>query len=187
MIGYLLIEQLFHLFNIPIEGVQVNSVSSVIDIIAQTQQTLALEGNKIFNFIAFGFAVAATETIIFHLRIFEYIDDFAKTRIRKQLNRFIAVALIIASLFMLFHITAKGIDNNFALAVVFLFSLITSTLVYIEKQGLAAILFHIISNSVALALAFAWITQSGVILFVIGTPLAIILILNQFKISRIGG
>src|SRR3990167_4611382 len=56
--------------------------------------------------------------------------------------------------FMFYHLSAKGLNNTPALISVFVFGFVSLAVVKIEKQGLGAVLMHIINNSVAILLVF---------------------------------
>jgi hypothetical protein len=77
-----------------------------------------------------------------------------KIDLNKSSISLILLFVIISSAFLLFHSQVRGIENESALILVFLMAMISCILVFLFKEGRAAIMFHIISNSIGL-LAFS--------------------------------
>lgn len=168
-------------------GVQITGVNSVLDVLAQTQQTLALEGYLPLTFIAFGFIVSIIET--WHLgQLWESLTDNL-TKIKPGFNlRTILAIFLISSWFVIYHLTAKGVDNNSALFLVFLFAIISFVLIIIEKQILSAILLHIIANTTALAVKYGLVVGFVSSLAVgIGILISLNLLTRGFKFITMEG
>jgi hypothetical protein len=144
----------------------ITGINSILQVLAQTQQTLALEGFVPLTFLAFGILVPIVETWLL-VSLFELSTDRLKETTKLTLKVF-ATILFLSALFVFFHLTAKGIASDIPLFMVFLFGIITFGLVMIERQGLAAILFHIIANTVALAIKFGMIPSLITVLVVVG-------------------
>lgn len=110
----------------------------------------ALVGNLPINFGTFGWIIPFIETIWLAI-FFEFVLD--RTKIEPRFNNSILYVIIalITSVFTTLHFSVLGVTNGIALANVALFTVITLILIIVEKQMLAAILFHVIANSFALA------------------------------------
>ena len=165
------------------QSVSLPTLYSVVGLYSQT--TLAFTGNLIFYFIAFGFLIPLIETrswIVF----FEFLVDMFKLRIDLKSFKIWSIIIIGGILFYIFHLTAKGISNDAALAVVFVFMVVTYVIVIIEKQSLDALLMHVFANSIALAFTYNLVPQLGTILWIIG-GISVALIASQkiFKLDII--
>jgi membrane protease YdiL (CAAX protease family) len=63
--------------------------------------------------------------------------------------RYLAIIFFVSIIFMAFHISAKGLTNNPALIMTFLFGAVSGILVLMRGQLLEAICLHIITNTVS--------------------------------------
>lgn len=125
------------------------NIGGLIGLLAASTPVLA--ESKILNFITFGFPVAFVETAFF-IRLF----DFFASRLKIPLNRESilnpkALALIgVLSLgFLLYHLEAKGIENNSGLLLVFIMMFISLIMALYYGEGKQAVLFHIFLNTLA--------------------------------------
>lgn len=112
---------------------------------------LALSESKFANFITFGIVIAYTETVLW-ARLYEFFSDYFNTRINKQsLLRLgnIMLIVLLSFVFMVFHITAKGISNTVVLLIVFSMMVISLIMVSIYEEMRPAIILHILANSIA--------------------------------------
>ena len=113
--------------------------------------TPALAASKVANLLTFGIAVAYIETQLW-ARALEFIADFLGIRInRENMKSFGLIVLIslFALAFLMFHLTAKGITNAPALAVVFIMMFISLMMVAYFEETRQACALHIIANLTA--------------------------------------
>ena len=111
--------------------------------------TPALAQSKILNVITFGVFIAFTETQLW-ARLYDFFAN--KVRIGKtELTNFIAWAFILAFsfVFLMFHVTSKGITNNASLLTVFLMMIASYILMFIYRETKQAVFLHIIANVIA--------------------------------------
>ena len=133
-----------------IDPAQAN-ISSVIKLMGAT--TPALANSKIANWLTFGFAVAYIETQLWS-RAMEFIADILGIDISGRSARMIFSALmvlivILALVFVFFHLTAKGITNAPSLAIVFIMMAISLIMVAIFQETRQGVYMHIWANTVA--------------------------------------
>lgn len=161
------------------------TLNSVLDVLVETQQTLALEGYIPLQFVAFGFFVCIVETGMLG-NLLELFKDRFKVNINQTNFKTISLFVALSIIFVIFHLSAKGINNFPALWMVFLFGMITFVLYRIEGQLMAAILFHIIVNSIALALKFNLVPAFGMAAVYVGIGLlAFFIITKRFDIRKL--
>ena len=127
------------------------NIASVLGLMGAT--TPALATSKIANLLTFGVAVAYIETTLW-ARAMEFIADIFKIDISKRSVRMIFSALmvlivILALVFVFFHLTAKGLTNAPALVVVFIMMTISLIMVSIFQETRQAVFLHIWANTVA--------------------------------------
>lgn len=126
-----------------------NTFSMVARTMATTTPILA--GSLILTIVGWGLLAALIETDFFFGKLTEWLCDSFGIEIKFNLASIKAWILIIAMsfIFALFHIQVKGVTNNQALLLTFLFAVISMWIVMKTKETKAAIMFHIISNSIA--------------------------------------
>ncbi len=138
-------------------------------IIAQTQSifhllatsTPILKGSKFLTLIGWGVLVPIIETSFFNGRLLEGFATYSESVVGKKvsLEKFsvplVIVTFVVAGMFTLFHITAKGLES-IPLLITFLFSVISSILVIRHRELRGAILMHIVTNSAAVAVSLGW-------------------------------
>lgn len=127
------------------------TINAVIGLMGAT--TPALATSKIANLLTFGIAIAYIETQLW-ARAFEFFADFFRLDISKRSVKVIFSALMIliitlAFIFVLFHLTAKGITNVPALVIVFLMMIISLIMVAWFEETRQAVYLHIWANTVA--------------------------------------
>jgi hypothetical protein len=129
-------------------------VPGINKLVALLQSTTpVLSTNPQINFIIFGFAVPIIESMFFFGVLADLGSDFLNTKIsRENLFRFKTWILIflISLIFMLFHLTSKGITAYATLGLVFFMAVISMILVYWFESYEAAVYFHIIANTITL-------------------------------------
>lgn len=125
---------------------------SVLKTMAATTPILA--GSLILTFIGWAIIVPVIETNAFFGMLFEFINDRFNININRLNAAVLIVMIVIAFGFALFHATAKGIVNNAALSLTFIFALISMYIVLKEKQTQTAVMFHTLANSFAVLAVF---------------------------------
>jgi len=75
--------------------------------------------------------------------------DLSKRSARIIFSALMLLIIILAFVFVLFHLTAKGLTNTPALIVVFIMMLISLIMIVIFGETRQAIYMHIIANTVA--------------------------------------
>jgi hypothetical protein len=124
--------------------------------------TPILQGSKALTLIGWGILVPIIETSFFNGRLLEGLSAYAeditghKVSVYNFSAALIVVMFVVAALFTLFHITAKGVES-IPLIITFIFSFISSILVVRHRELRGAILMHIATNSAAVASSFGWL------------------------------
>lgn len=111
--------------------------------------TPALAQSRILNFITFAFPVAFVETQLW-ARLMDYFGNRLKIG-KTELMNFVAWAFILSLsfVFMIFHITSRGLSNNAGLLDVFLLMVTSYVLMFIFKETKQALFLHIFANLIA--------------------------------------
>ena len=121
--------------------------------------TPVLQGNKFLTIMGWGVLIPIIETVFFNGTLFEGLASIAKKRfggdfsLKKFNGRTVMVILVIATLFTLFHLTAKNLQST-ALVITFIFSIISSILVVRNQHLREAIGIHICINTMAVMSSF---------------------------------
>lgn len=137
----------------------VGGTESVFHLLATS--TPILKGSKFLTFIGWGIIVPFIETSFWNGRLLEGLSTYAEKVMGRKvsLERFsiplVIVTFIVAALFTLFHITAKGL-SSVPLLITFIFSIISTILVIRHRELKGAIFMHIITNSAAVASTMGW-------------------------------
>lgn len=129
---------------------------SIIDVLSA--QTPVLAGNKILTFIAWGLVIPIIETVFFfgvlyeglatHIGKFMRVGELPTTF--KPVNLYYwFLILFISIIFTAYHFQARGLTDSTGLFVTFLFAAVSLVVVSFFGQTREAIMFHIISNAVA--------------------------------------
>lgn len=124
--------------------------------------TPILQGNKILTLIGWGVLIPIIETSFFNGRLLEGLSTYGESVIGKKISltkpsiELGMVIFVVASIFTLFHITAKALDPT-SLIITFIFSVISSLMVLRHKDLRGSIIMHIIVNSAAVLAGFGWI------------------------------
>jgi hypothetical protein len=125
----------------------------VFSMVARTMAaaTPAMAGSFILTFISWAVIAAIVETDFFFGKLLEWCHDAFKLPVEFNLVKLKAWIVIIALsfVFALFHISVKGVSNNQSLLLTFWFAVISMWLVLRVKETKAAIMFHMLSNGVA--------------------------------------
>jgi len=152
-----------------------------------------LSGNIIFLTIIFGLLIAILETQALFVRPLEFLlKHLFKVNpqtitLNNNFSSFIGLSLILSALFTIGHLTAKaalGLQAiQPALLTVLLFSGITVYLIFIERAATAALLLHIIANSVAIIVGLGTLTPILGLTISIGTAWIVIQILQNRRFA----
>jgi len=116
--------------------------------------TPVLSGSAIFTILGWGFVVAVIETSLFFGRFYQGAANYYSKQFGEKINIFkfskgaVLIWLVIASIFTLFHMQAKGI-KSILLLITFLFAMIQLYLVHKYKHLREAIFMHIIINTLS--------------------------------------
>lgn len=116
--------------------------------------TPILRGSKILTLLGWGLVIPIVESAFFFGTLFEGLAEWGGKIIGHPIDiktyniKSILLIGVIASLFALFHITAKGLAN-IPLMITFVFAVISCVLVIKDQEVYSAIWLHIISNTVA--------------------------------------
>lgn len=115
----------------------------------------AFSNSIIVNWITVSFAIGYTETQLF-ARLMEFIADRLKIPINRRsrmLTAFVILIVALSILFLVFHITAKGVEAVASLVVVgIMMGLSLFMVAYYDGETRQAVWMHIIANGVAGAL-----------------------------------
>ena len=116
----------------------------------------AFSNSVIVNWITISFAIGYAETQLWG-RLLEFLAD----RFNIQINRknitligFVVLVILLAILFVIFHLTSKGVEAVSSLVIVFIMMAISLFLVaYYNGETRQAVWLHVIANGAAGALA----------------------------------
>jgi hypothetical protein len=116
--------------------------------------TPVLFGSPFLKLITWGNIISKVETILFFTVLLSLILTVTKYSINSDFKQgktwliMLAISLVytLGWVFMVFHSEAKGILNNSALIVTFIFGVISLILIFWRKCALSAIVLHIITN-----------------------------------------
>lgn len=108
--------------------------------------------SPLINFLTFGVVIAYIETYALFVVGYDLLGSMFSVPINKK-NLFnpklIGIIVGISLLFLFLHITAKGIENEAALILVFLMALISLVVTTWFEDARPAIIIHILANSIA--------------------------------------
>jgi hypothetical protein len=108
--------------------------------------------SAIVNWITISFVIGYAETQLW-ARLLEFLSDRFNIKIdrnNKMALGFIILVILLSIMFLIFHLTAKGVGATSSLIIVFIMMAISLFLVaYNNGETRQAIWFHIIANGVA--------------------------------------
>lgn len=119
------------------------------------------EQSEVLKYVGFGILIPVVETHFFNGTLLEGLSTYAekitgrRVSFDKYSGTLFLVVLVVATLFTLFHLTAKGIET-IPLLITFIFSVVSSVLVIRHKQVKGAVLIHVIVNSMAVFSMWGW-------------------------------
>ena len=127
--------------------------------------------SAILNYISFSFLIAYVETMAFFIIALDLFASMFKVQINKQ-NLFnpklILITLGLSLAFMLYHVQAKGIENESILILVFFMAVISLFTIIWTQDARPSILIHVISNSIASATIFGVVSPLAICLPLMG-------------------
>lgn len=141
-------------------GSIVEQTQSIFHLLATS--TPILKGSKILTIIGWGVLIPIIETQFFNGRLLEGLATYAeniygqKIPVNKFSSKLFMVMIVVAALFTIFHITAKGLAS-IPLLITFIFSIISSILVVRHQETKGAIFMHIITNTMAVLSSFGYV------------------------------
>jgi hypothetical protein len=112
-----------------------------------TQEQPIFANSILLTYIQYGIIIAVLETR-YLVRLFEAITTIASISIDRFSVKLGAVYIFIAGAFVWFHANVKGIEDNTALIMTFIFALITLELARRYREMEAATTLHILNNVV---------------------------------------
>ena len=116
----------------------------------------ALQGSQTIKFIVYGFFIPYVETISF-LRITEFVMDFTHTKFGNWKDISMQSTFVfIAAIFALFHLSVGLIKGPGMLILAWVFMLVSLNLAAWRKQGLEAVLMHVVNNTFVFAVAMSF-------------------------------
>lgn len=122
--------------------------------------TPILYGSKYLRLVVWGILIPIIETRFFFRTLLQWGIQAAGAKFPKSAfsKNGLMVCGFFGAAFAIFHIVAKGITNNLALTVTFVFGALSAGLVIHYREYLIAIFLHLITNTIAtmqsLALGF---------------------------------
>lgn len=127
------------------------NLSAVVRLMGAT--TPALASSRVANLLTFGVAIPFVETQLW-ARLMEFASDLlgieiSKKQVYRVFSALMVLIVILAMLFLFFHLTAKGITNTASLAVVFIMMMVSLIMVAIFEETRQAVFMHIWANTAA--------------------------------------
>lgn len=119
------------------------------------QYSPILAENLLLVFLSWGTIIPIVESFSFFQVLLEFLCDYVFKTKRISIYSFKSwlAVLFVAGVFTFFHITAKGLENDPAFVMTFLFAVISGALVLYTGQSFEAIILHIVNNSAALLIS----------------------------------
>ena len=124
------------------------TLASVLTLMGAT--TPALANSKWANWFTFSLAVPYAETQLW-ARMTEFFADVFHINITsRRIGGGLLVLLLVMSIgFAIFHLTAKGVTNAPALAIVAIMMLISLIIIIWQQETRAAVYMHMVANGIA--------------------------------------
>ena len=187
ILGYLAVLGISSIF---IQGTNALQLNSVVQLMSEALPILA--GSVVLTMLVFVFLIPFVESNFFFIGGLDWIKTRMKVGSLSLSNpKAWAVIILISIGFALFHLTAKAglgaVGFNESLIITFVFALISGILVFVEGQGLAAIIMHVIANGVSMVQKFNIITIVNPLLIGIGLGALAIFLMQRFNINLTRG
>lgn len=134
-----------------------STINSVLGLLSTT--TPILQGSKVFTLIGWGIIIPFVETLFFFGPFTEALADRFRVSLRFDLKNIKTWLLFIfvAFIFMFFHLTAKGVTDNITLALTTAFGTMSLWLAAYFRELKSPIMFHMILNTIAIAITLGYI------------------------------
>lgn len=129
------------------------SIGAVIGLMGAA--TPALASSKIANWLTFSLAVPFVETHLWG-RSLEFFSNLFNIPLNSKSFRkikFLLLMTVLSLMFVVFHLTAKGINAYSSLTIVFIMMAISLVMIVWKEETRSAIFMHIFANGVASYLA----------------------------------
>ena len=114
----------------------------------------AFSNSAILNWITISFAIGYAETQLW-ARLLEFLSDRFGIEINKKnmtLIGFIALVFLLSIMFVIFHLTSKGVEAVSSLIIIFIMMALSLFLVAYKGETRQAVWLHVIANGAAGAL-----------------------------------
>ena len=137
----------------------VQGAQSIFELLSTS--TPILQGSQFLTLIGWGVLVPIIETSFFNGRMLEFFTEYSEKLLGKKVSlkkfsfELLIIIGVVAAIFTLYHITAKGLASA-PLLITFIFSVISSVLVIRQQELSGAIAIHIATNSLAVAAGLGW-------------------------------
>lgn len=128
-------------------------VSDILKLLQSTSP--AFSDSKIINGITFGIMVAYIESYALFVVGFDLLASMFNAKINRNGLKTFKLWMImfgIGFLFLILHVTAKGIESSGTLIVVFFMAMVSMVIVAYTQEGRSSIITHQIANSLAMIL-----------------------------------
>ena len=122
--------------------------------------------SALINFFTFGGVIAFLETYALFIALPDLMASIFNIEISKRniLNpKVLTLITAISTIFLLLHVTAKGIGSEAILILVFLMAFISLVITFMTNDSRPALILHIVANSIAATSIFAIIKLSSVL------------------------
>ena len=137
------------------------NIASIFSLLGSTIPALAT--SQIMTFISYGLFIPFVESVAFVLVFEAFSEQVLKAKFtgKRDFNvKTIFSMLLLALAFVGFHMTSKGVGNFLALGLVALMMIVTIVISIFQRELRAAIYFHILLNSTALAARFGLLSAA---------------------------
>jgi len=108
----------------------------------------------LINFLNFGLVISFTESYALFIALPDLLASIFKVNIDKR-NLFnpklLGIIISISILFLLLHITTKGITNESILILVFIMAMVSVVITIYTKDARPALILHLIANIIAIS------------------------------------
>lgn len=147
----------------------------------------ALVDNPFLVLISWGLIIPVAETFTFFNSFFEWFCEVFKVNLSRPGFKVWLIMLLTSAIFTLFHITAKGLENNAGLLMTFIFGFVSMILVLFTGQVLEAIILHIITNSTSIIFSTGLLpTITSPWVLAIGIAIILYFAIRNIELRRFG-
>jgi len=111
--------------------------------------TPVFSSSSSINFMVFAILIPIVETLIIFALTIDLFASVFNISLKKFSFKLGILFVVLSIAFLLFHVNAKGINNEPALLLVGIMAFISCFLIFIYKESRIAILLHIFANVIA--------------------------------------